>query len=99
MKKGNFLSSSPIIVINAVVYTGNIKRVNNVLWVAHNLERLGGRVADIGGRAIYMDTGERPETIPVAKDPTTRENVWKPFLWRKIPCFRSARTDVEDRRD
>ncbi|MEK6622954.1 MAG: hypothetical protein AABZ13_10770, partial [Planctomycetota bacterium] len=64
------------IVINAVVYTGNIKRVNNVLWVAHNLERLGGRVADIGGRAIYMDTGERPETIPVAKETllSEREN-------------------------
>jgi len=68
MKKDYFLSSSPINVINVVVYTGNIKRVNYSVWVVHNLERLGGRVANVGARAIYMATGERPETIPVAKE-------------------------------
>lgn len=44
----------------------NIERVNYVIWVAHNLERLGDRVTNICEQVIYMVTGERPE------EPVTR---------------------------
>ncbi len=36
----------------------NIERVNYVIWVAHNLERLGDRVTNICERVFYMSTGE-----------------------------------------
>jgi phosphate transport system protein len=36
----------------------NIERINYVLWVAHNLERLGDRVTNICERIFYMVTGE-----------------------------------------
>jgi phosphate transport system protein len=46
----------------------NIERANYVIWVAHNLERLGDRVTNICERVIYVVTGERPEldVIPQA---------------------------------
>ena len=39
---------------------GNIERVNYVIAVAHNLERLADRVTNICERVIYIVTGERP---------------------------------------
>ncbi|MBN2118435.1 MAG: phosphate signaling complex protein PhoU [Anaerolineales bacterium] len=39
----------------------NIERANYVIWVAHNLERLGDRVTNICERVVYIVTGERPE--------------------------------------
>lgn len=45
----------------------NIERTNYVLWIAHNLERLGDRTTNVCERVIYIATGERPEEIsPVA---------------------------------
>ncbi len=43
----------------------NIERVNYIIWVAHNLERLGDRTTNICERVIYIVTGERYEIIPV----------------------------------
>lgn len=44
----------------------NIERANYVLWIAHNLERLGDRTTNVCERVIYIVTGERPEILPVA---------------------------------
>jgi len=44
----------------------NIERVNYIIWVAHNLERLGDRTTNICERVIYIVTGERYEILPVA---------------------------------
>ena len=41
----------------------NIERANYIIWVAHNLERLGDRTTNICERVIYMVTGERYEAI------------------------------------
>jgi phosphate transport system protein len=38
----------------------NIERTNYVIWVAHNLERLGDRVTNICERVIYIVTGHLP---------------------------------------
>ena len=38
---------------------GNIERTSYVIWVAHNLERVGDRVTNICERVIYIVTGER----------------------------------------
>jgi len=46
----------------------NIERANYVIWIAHNLERLGDRVTNICERVIYIVTGERPELIPVPSE-------------------------------
>lgn len=46
----------------------NIDHVNYVIWVAHNLERLGDRVANICERVIYIVTGEHPESDPILKE-------------------------------
>ena len=46
----------------------NIERANYIIWVAHNLERLGDRTTNICERVIYMVTGERYEAIPVADE-------------------------------
>ncbi len=46
----------------------NIERANYIIWVAHNLERLGDRTTNICERIIYMVTGERYETIPAAHE-------------------------------
>ena len=44
----------------------NIERANYVLWIAHNLERLGDRTTNVCERVIYIVTGERFEVAPVA---------------------------------
>ena len=44
---------------NVIGDPSNIERVNYVIWVAHNLERLGDRVTNICERVIYIVTGER----------------------------------------
>jgi phosphate transport system protein len=46
----------------------NLERANYVIWVAHNLERLGDRVTNICERVIYMVSGEY-----LAEPVTTRE--------------------------
>jgi phosphate transport system protein len=38
-----------------------IERANYVIWVAHNLERLGDRATNVCERVIYIVTGERPQ--------------------------------------
>jgi len=53
---------------NVVGDPRNIERANYIIWVAHNLERLGDRVTNICERVIYIVTGERYENIPVAKE-------------------------------
>jgi phosphate transport system protein len=35
-----------------------VTRATYLLWVAHNLERIGDRVSNIAERVIYMATGE-----------------------------------------
>lgn len=45
----------------------NIDRANYVIWVAHNLERLGDRATNICERVMFIVTGERhPEAIAMA---------------------------------
>ena len=47
--------------VNYVLVDGrNMERSNYVIWVAHNLERLGDRVTNICERVIYTVSGERP---------------------------------------
>jgi len=46
----------------------NIERANYIIWVAHNLERLGDRTTNICERVIYMVTGERYEVGPAANE-------------------------------
>jgi phosphate transport system protein len=42
----------------------NIDRANYVIWVAHNLERLGDRATNICERVLFIVTGERhPEMM------------------------------------
>lgn len=53
---------------NVVGDPRNIERANYVIWVAHNLERLGDRVTNICERVIYIVTGERPELTPVPRE-------------------------------
>jgi len=43
----------------------NIERANYVIWIAHNLERLGDRATNICERVIYIMTGEHYELSPV----------------------------------
>jgi phosphate transport system protein len=43
----------------------NIERANYVIWIAHNLERLGDRITNICERVIYVVTGEHYETSPI----------------------------------
>lgn len=42
---------------NVIQDPRNIERANYVIWVAHNLERLGDRVTNICERVIYTVTG------------------------------------------
>jgi len=43
----------------------NIDRANYIIWVAHNLERLGDRATNICKRVIFIVTGERhQDTLP-----------------------------------
>lgn len=45
----------------------NIDRANYVIWIAHNLERLGDRATNICERVMFIVTGERhPEAIAMA---------------------------------
>ena len=46
----------------------NIERANYIIWVAHNLERLGDRTTNICERVIYMVTGERYEIGSAANE-------------------------------
>ena len=46
----------------------NIERANYVIWIAHNLERLGDRITNICERVIYIVTGEHYEISPVPGD-------------------------------
>ena len=46
----------------------NIERANYVLWIAHNLERLGDRTTNVCERVIYIVTGDRPEPTPVPRE-------------------------------
>jgi phosphate transport system protein len=44
---------------------GNIERANYVIWVVHNLERLGDRATNICERVIFIVTGRRhPDALP-----------------------------------
>ena len=44
----------------------NLERANYVIWIAHNLERLGDRTTNICERVIYIVTGEHYELSPVS---------------------------------
>jgi len=39
----------------------NINRATFLLWVAHNLERIGDRITNIGERVVFMTTGKLEE--------------------------------------
>ena len=39
----------------------NIERANYVIWIAHNLERLGDRITNVCERVVYIVTGEHYE--------------------------------------
>lgn len=47
---------------------GNLECTNYVIWVAHNLERLGDRVTNICERVIYIVTGERPLVVSLPNE-------------------------------
>ena len=38
----------------------NIQRATWLVWVAHNLERIGDRATNIAERVIYLTTGQTP---------------------------------------
>ena len=38
----------------------NIQRATWLVWVAHNLERIGDRATNIAERVIYLTTGQIP---------------------------------------
>jgi phosphate transport system protein len=46
----------------------NIERANYVIWIAHNLERLGDRTTNICERVVYIVTGEYYEVFPVPRE-------------------------------
>ena len=39
----------------------NINRATFLLWVAHNLERIGDRITNVGERVVFVTTGELRE--------------------------------------
>ena len=43
----------------------NMERANYVIWIAHNLERLGDRTTNVCERVIYIVTGEHYEISPI----------------------------------
>ena len=43
---------------NAIANPDNIDQANNILWIAHNLERFADRVTNICERTIFITTGE-----------------------------------------
>ncbi len=55
----------------------NIQRATWLLWVAHNLERIGDRATNIAERVIYLNTGQIPsrdERWPDVGDPTPQDS-------------------------
>lgn len=55
--------------VNSVVeHPRNIERANYIIWISHNLERLGDRATNICERVIYIVTGERYESVPVTPE-------------------------------
>jgi phosphate transport system protein len=46
----------------------NIERANYVIWIAHNLERLGDRITNVCERVIYIVTGEHYEIFSVPRE-------------------------------
>jgi phosphate transport system protein len=42
----------------------NISRATYLLWVAHNLERIGDRVTNVCERVVFMATGKLEELQP-----------------------------------
>ena len=64
----------------------NIERTNYIIWIAHNLERLGDRATNICERVIYIVTGER-------------RGVLEPFLWQMSSYYLERGTDVKNSRD
>lgn len=46
----------------------NIERTNYVIWIAHNLERLGDRTTNLCERVIFIVTGEHYESSPAPKE-------------------------------
>jgi phosphate transport system protein len=55
----------------------NIQRATWLLWVAHNLERIGDRATNIAERVIYLNTGQIPsrdERWPDVGDPTSHDS-------------------------
>ena len=55
-------------VSNVVSDPRNIERVNYIIWVAHNLERLGDRTTNICEGVIYLVTGERYYDMPMTNE-------------------------------
>ena len=53
---------------SVVEESGNIERANYIIWVAHNLERLGDRTTNICKRVIYMVSGEHYQNTPVVEN-------------------------------
>ena len=51
----------------------NIDRCNYVIWVAHNLERLGDRATNISERVFFIITGERYQEIFLAREVSSAE--------------------------
>lgn len=45
-----------------------IRRATYLLWVGHNLERIGDRATNIAERVIFMVTGEFVETLEITSD-------------------------------
>ncbi len=41
-----------------MAYQSTIDKANNLLWVAHKLERFANRVSNICERTVYVVTGE-----------------------------------------
>ncbi|MFQ5342441.1 MAG: PhoU domain-containing protein [Anaerolineae bacterium] len=39
-------------------------RATHLIWVAHNLERIGDRTTNIGERVVFLVTGEVVELNP-----------------------------------
>jgi phosphate transport system protein len=51
---------------NVISDPRNIDRANYIIWVAHNLERLGDRATNICERVIFIVTGNRhPDAPPI----------------------------------
>ena len=59
----------------------NIERATWLIWVAHNLERIGDRATNIAERVIYLNTGQTPapdERWPDVGDPAPQDSASAP---------------------